>query len=335
VKTIVVGGQYGDEGKGKILSYLACKDDPDVVVRGGVGPNAGHTIYHNGKKYGLRLIPCGFPNERSRLLIGAGVLVNPAVFLKEVEEVGAQKRAGIDFRATAITQEHLERDKDANSKKIGTTGTGCGPAMMDRVARVAKLVSEVPELKPYLCDVEQEVNSAKDVLVEGTQGSMLSNFFGTYPFVTSKDINASSIAADVGLGPKSIDEVIMVIKAYTTRVGNGPFPGEITTEEAVSLGYQEYGTVTGRPRRTSKELHFEDLRKAARINSATQIAITKIDVVFPSAAGATKFDSLPQEAQKFVLNVEKELGVPVTLIGTGSGTNDIIDRRKNGKSAAR
>jgi adenylosuccinate synthase len=328
VKTIVVGGQYGDEGKGKILSYLACKDDPDVIVRGGVGPNAGHTIYYKGKKYGLRLVPCGFPNQRSRLLIGAGVLVNPTVFLKEVEEIGAQKRAGIDFRATVIMPEHLERDKSENSKRIGTTGTGCGPAMMDRVARVAKLVSEVPELKPYLCDVEQEVNAAKSVIVEGSQGSMLSNFFGTYPFVTSKDVNASSVAADVGLGPKSIDEVVMVIKAYTTRVGNGPFPGEITTEEAQKLGYQEYGTVTGRPRRTSKELHFEDLRKAARINSATQIALTKIDIVFPEAKGATEFAALPQEAKDFVLNVEKNIGVRVTLIGTGGESNEIIDRRK-------
>ena len=166
MKTIVVGGQYGDEGKGKILSYLALADNPEIIVRGGVGPNAGHQVHYKGKKYGLRLIPCGFVNEKARLLIGAGVLVNPEVFLKEVAEVGAQNRAGIDSRAIVITAEHRQRDTSENSKKIGTTGTGCGPAMVDRVSRIAKMVSEVPELKPYICDVEKEVNSAKNVLVE-------------------------------------------------------------------------------------------------------------------------------------------------------------------------
>ena len=146
--------------------------------------------------------------------------------------------------------------------------------------------------------------------------------------MTSKDTSASTVAADVGLGPKSIDEVVMVIKAYTTRVGNGPFPGELSVDEAVKLGFQEYGTVTGRPRRTSKELHFDNLRLAANINSATQIAITKIDVRFAGNEHVREFAKLTKEAQAFVKNVEKELGVPVTLIGTGPDTEDIIDRRK-------
>ncbi len=328
MKTIVVGGQYGDEGKGKILSHLALADNPSVIARGGVGPNAGHKIQWKGITYGLRLVPCGFVNEKARLLIGAGVLVNPEVFLKEIELTKSAKRAGIDFRETAILPKHLELDKSENSKKIGTTGTGCGPAMTDRVTRTAALVSEVPELKPYLTDVVKEVNEAKNVLVEGTQGFMLSLLYGTYPFVTSKDTSASTMAADVGLGPKSIDEVVMVIKSYTTRVGNGPFHNEISVDEAVKLGYQEYGTVTGRPRRTSKDLHFEDLRLAARINGATQIAITKIDVRFPGNNGVRKFENLTQAAKDFVKNAEKELKVPVTLIGTGPDAEDIIDLRE-------
>lgn len=327
MKTIVVGGQYGDEGKGKILSHLALEDDPQVIARGGVGPNAGHKILWKGVTYGLRLVPCGFVNEKARLLIGAGVLVNPDVFLKEVELTKSKGRAGIDRRATAILPKHLELDQSANSKKIGTTGTGCGPAMTDRVTRTAVLVSEVPELKPYLTDVVKEVNEAKNVLVEGTQGFMLSLLYGTYPFVTSKDTSASTMAADVGLGPTSIDEVVMVIKAYTTRVGNGPFPDEIPVDEAVKLGYQEYGTVTGRPRRTSKELHYDDLRLAATINGATQIAITKIDVRFPGNAGVKTFEKLTQPAKDFIKKVEQELKVPVTLIGTGPDAMDIIDLR--------
>lgn len=328
MKTIVVGGQYGDEGKGKILSYIALKDNPRIIVRGGVGPNAGHKIQWKGVTYGLRLVPCGFVNENARLLIGAGVLINPDVFLKEIELTKSAKRAGIDFRATVILPKHIEADKSENSRKIGTTGTGCGPAVTDRVMRTAALVSEIPELKPYLTDVEKEVNEAKDVLVEGTQGFMLSLLYGTYPFVTSKDTSASTIAADVGLGPTQIDEVVMVIKSYTTRVGNGPFPGEIQVEEAQKLGFQEYGTVTGRPRRTSRDLHYEDLRLAARVNGATQIAITKIDVRFPGNAGVRKFESLSQEAKDFVKKVEKELKVPVTLVGTGPDVEDIIDLRK-------
>jgi adenylosuccinate synthase len=297
-------------------------------VRGGVGPNAGHTIEYEGKKYGLRLLPCGFPNKRSRLLIGAGVLVNPEVFLKEVKETGTEGRAGIDFRAIAIEPQHIARDKDANAKKIGTTGTGCGPAMVDRVSRIAKRVSEISELKQYVCDVEKEVNGTKDVIIEGSQGFMLSNLYGTYPFVTSKDTSASSAAADVGLGPKSIDEVVMVIKAYTTRVGNGPFPDEIDVAEAERSGYQEYGTVTGRPRRTSPSLHFDDLRTAVRINGATQIAITKMDVRFPGNLGVRRPDSLTKEAHSFIAKVERELGVKVTLIGTGPSIDDIVDLRE-------
>lgn len=328
MKTIVVGGQYGDEGKGKILSHLALKDNPTVIARGGVGPNAGHKILWKGVTYGLRLVPCGFVNEKARLLIGAGVLVNPEVFLKEIELTKSAKRAGIDFRATAILPKHIEADKSDNSKKIGTTGTGCGPAIADKVTRTAKSVSEIPELKPYLTDVAKEVNEAKDVLVEGTQGFMLSLLYGTYPFVTSKDTSASTIAADVGLGPTQIDDVVMVMKSYTTRVGNGPFPSEIPVEEAEKLGFQEYGTVTGRPRRTSRDLHFDDLRLAARINGATQVAVTKMDVRFPGNQGVKKFESLTQEAKDFVKMVEKELKVPVTLVGTGPGAEDIIDLRQ-------
>lgn len=329
VKSIIVGAQFGDEGKGKIISYLALHDDPEVIARGGVGPNAGHEVWYKGKRYPMRQLGCGFVNEKARLLIGAGVLVNPEVFLKEVESINAHNRSGIDFRATWLTKEHIERDtKSETSAKIGSTKTGCGPALVDRAARVGKLVSECPELKPYLTDVVKEVNKAKNVLIEGSQGFMLSVLYGTYPYVTSKDTSASTIAADVGLGPKSIDEVIIVMKSYTTRVGNGPFNNEISREEATKLGFQEFGTVTGRARRTSKELHFDELKLAAQINSATQIAVTKLDVKFPSCAGKRNYTDLPKEAQKFVEEIEKKLDVPVTLLGTGKDAEDIIDRRK-------
>jgi adenylosuccinate synthase len=326
--TIVVGGQYGDEGKGKIISHLALNDKPEIIARGGVGPNAGHQVKHNGTVYSLRMVPSGFIYDKARLLIGAGVLVSPTVFLNEVQNFGLDGRIGIDKRCTAILQKHIDADKGDNSKKIGTTGTGCGPAQMDRVTRTAVLCSEVPELAKYITDVPREVNACDNVLIEGTQGFMLSVLYGTYPFVTSKDTSASTMAADVGIGPRKVTDVVLVAKAYTTRVGNGPFPGEISIDDAVKLGYQEYGTVTRRPRRTSKELHFDDLRLAVTINSANHIAITKLDVRFPAAAGINDYDKLPKEAKAFIENIESKLEVPVTLIGTGADSTAIIDRRK-------
>lgn len=328
MKTIIVGGQYGDEGKGKIISHLALTDNPEVIARGGVGPNAGHEVNYQGRRYPLRLVPCGFVNEKARLLIGAGVFVNPEVLMKELDLINAHKRLGVDFRAGVITKEHIERDgASANSQKIGTTKTGCGPAVADRVNRVARTAADFPELKPYLTDVVKEVNAAKEVMVEGTQGFMLSVLYGTYPFVTSKDTSASTIAADVGLGPTRIDEVIMVIKSYTTRVGSGPLKDELSVDAAKARNMQEYGTVTGRPRRTSPDLHFEDLKLAATINGATQVAMTKIDIRFPGNQGVKKYADLTHEAKKFIEDAERRIGVPITLIGTGPDALDIIDRR--------
>ncbi|MFH0818168.1 MAG: adenylosuccinate synthetase, partial [Candidatus Micrarchaeota archaeon] len=268
----------------------------------------------------------GIIYEKSRILIGAGVLVNPDVFLKEIEDCQVKNRAGIDFRCTAITKAHIDEDA-ATGAKIGTTKTGCGPANIDRVRRTAKLVSEVPELKPYLTDVPKEVNKSKNVLVEGSQGFMLSLLYGTYPFVTSKDTSASTIAADVGLGPTKIDDVILVLKAYTTRVGNGPFVDEVPHERAVELGYAEYGTVTGRPRRVSEKLHWDELRFACEINSATMLAVTKLDVKFPSCKGVKEYSKLSKEPKKFIEEIEKKIGVPVKFIGTGADAEEIIDRR--------
>lgn len=325
---IVVGAQFGDEGKGKIVSYLALNDKPQIVARGGVGPNAGHQVFYKGKKYGLRMVPSGFVYERARLLIGAGVLVNPEVFLKEVNELNIGNRIGVDVRCTVILQKHRDADIGEGAKKIGTTGTGCGPANEERVARTALLARDIPELEPFLCDVPTEVNKAKKVLIEGTQGFNLSLLYGTYPYVTSKDTSASTIAADVGVGPKKIRDVFAVIKAYTTRVGNGPLKDELTPEQAQKLGYTEYGTVTGRLRRVSDKLHWDDLKYACIVNGASGIALTKLDVRFPAVARVSEFSKLTKEAKKFVEEFERRLDAPVSLIGTGPEVFDIIDRRK-------
>jgi len=333
---VVVGGFWGDEGKGKIISYLALRDKIDIGVRGGVGPNAGHTVEFEGHTYKLRMLPSTFINEKSKALIGAGVLVNPKIFLEEVETTGCGKRAGLDPNCAIIEDKHIEKDKKSSylSKKIGTTGSGTGPCNVDRVRRRVKTAKDVPELKEFLVDVAFEVNKAldedKNVLIEGTQGTFLSLYHGTYPYCTSKDVTASSICADVGVGPTRVDEVLVVFKAYVTRVGEGPLPGELPKEEAEKRGWLEVATVTGRVRRAAS-FNIDLARRAVMLNSATQIAITKLDVLYPECRGVRRFADLPDEAKNFLRNIENSVGVPITLIGTGPEIYDIIDLEATGR----
>ena len=331
--TIVVGGQWGDEGKGKIVSYLALKDKYDIVARAGVGPNAGHTVVFNGKRYGLRHIPSGFVYEKATLYIGAGVLINPEIFLKEVEETNTKGRIKVDYRCGVIEKYHIDEDRtDSHLKStIGSTGTGCGPANVDRVRRKLKLAKDVEILKDFITDVALEINKAiknnKKVLIEGTQGFGLSLYYGTYPYVTSKDTTASTFCADVGIGPRHVKDVIIVFKSFPTRVGHGPFPTEISQEEAERLGIVEYGTVTGRRRRVGL-FDFEMAKYACMINSATQIAITCVDYINKEAYGVKEYERLPKDVKEFIEKVEKELELPVTLISTGPEISDTIDLRE-------
>jgi adenylosuccinate synthase len=330
--TIVVGGFFGDEGKGKIISYLAMKDNPKIIVRGGAGPNAGHTIRDGDKIYKVRMLPSGFLNKNAKVMIGPGVVINPDVLLKEITDFDASGRSFIDKHCGIIEESHLIRDSKGELKeKIGSTGSGTGPANADRAMRVLKLAKDIESLSSLITDVPAEINSAlslnQNVLVEGTQGTFLSLWHGTYPFVTSKDVTASGICADVGLGPKNVDEVIVVFKSYVTRVGTGPLAKELSLEEAKNKGWSEFGTVTGRQRRAA-DFDFDLAKRAIMLNSATQISITKLDVIFPDCAGKTSFEELSNDAQSFIINIENKLNTPVTIIGTGPNVNEIIDRRK-------
>ena len=329
--TVVVGGFFGDEGKGKIISYLAKKDNPTIVVRGGAGPNAGHTIKDGNTTYKVRMLPSGFLNKNARVMIGPGVVVDPQVFLKEIQEFGVSGRAFMDNHCGIIEQTHIDQDSKGRLKdKIGSTGSGTGPANAERAMRTLKMAKDIESLSSYIKDVPDEINSAlknkEEVLVEGTQGTHLSLWHGTYPFVTSKDVTAAGICADVGLGPKSVNEVLVVFKAYLTRVGTGPMPGELGAEETEKKGWAEFGTVTGRPRRAA-EFDFNLARRAVMLNSATQIAITKLDVRFPECSGVKSMDELSSDAKSFIKNIEEKLEVPVTLIGTGPLVDDVVDLR--------
>ena len=329
--TVVVGGFFGDEGKGKIISYLSIKDNPKIIVRGGAGPNAGHTIRDGNKVYKVRMLPSGFLNKNAKVMIGPGVVINPDILKKEINDFGVSGRSFIDKHCGIIEETHLNRDSKGELKeKIGSTGSGTGPANADRAMRVLKLAKEIDSLSSFVVDVPEEINSVisanENLLVEGTQGTFLSLWHGTYPFVTSKDVTASGICADVGLGPTKVDEVIVVFKSYVTRVGTGPLDKELSVEEAEKKGWSEFGTVTGRQRRAA-DFDFDLARRAILLNGATQICITKLDVLFPTCAGKNSFSDLSGDAKSFLENIEKKLNTPVTLIGTGPSVNDVIDRR--------
>jgi len=329
--TVIVGGFFGDEGKGKIVAYLAKKDKADVAVRGGVGPNAGHTVMFHGKEHKTRMLPSALVSNQTRLMIGPGVLINVNVLLEEIKNFDTKDRTFIDPQCGIIDSTHIERDtSDPNLNRIGTTGTGTGPANADRALRKAFLAKDSFELSEYLQDIPSIVNSSidsdKTVLIEGTQGTFLSLYHGTYPFVTSKDVSASAICSDVGIGPKKVSEVMVVFKAYVTRVGSGPLEGELEQEETTAKGWTEFGSVTGRLRRASP-FNSELARRSIMLNSATQVALTKLDIVFPSDAGKREFNNLSNEAQLFVTKMEKEIGLKVAVIGTGQEVDDIIDRR--------
>jgi adenylosuccinate synthase len=278
------------------------------------------------------MVPAAFVYEKCRLLIGAGSNVHVAKFLEEVEATNVKNRIGIDYQASIIEEKHSIQDKtSAHLKGLGTTGWGIGPAIEERVRRTAKLAKDIPELQPYLTDVATEVNKAidagKKVLLEGTQGLMLSLFHGTYPYVTGRDTSASAICSEAGVGPTKIDNVLVVFKAFVTRVGTGPLPGELTKEEALKRGWFETAAGTGRDRR-SAPFNFELARKAVMVNGATQAALTKLDVLFPECKGVRTYDKLSTEAKQFINEIEKQTGIPVELIGTGPDALDIIDRRK-------
>ena len=277
------------------------------------------------------MLPSGFLNKNAKVMIGPGVVVNPDVFFKEIQEYGVSGRAFLDKHCGIIEQNHLEQDSKGRLKeKIGSTGSGTGPANAERAMRTLKMANEIESLSSYVVDVPAEINAAlknkKNVLVEGTQGTHLSLWHGTYPFVTSKDVTASGICADVGLGPKNVDEVMVVFKAYLTRVGTGPMDNELSAEETEQKGWAEFGTVTGRPRRAA-EFDFELAQRAIMLSSATQLAITKLDVRFPECAGVKSFSDLSDEAKSFIKNIEDKLQVRVMLIGTGPLVDDIIDIR--------
>lgn len=331
---VIIGAQWGDEGKGKIVDLLS--RELDVIVRFQGGNNAGHTIKVAGEQTILHLIPAGILHPGKICLIGNGVVCDPSVFLTEVDELAekgvdvAPERLKISKRAHLILPYHkaldVARETYKAGKKIGTTGRGIGPCYEDKAARVGvragdltnpvlvrekieaalveknalfslygapalspdgvydELMDMAPRLLPYLADVPGEIAEAWDkgrsVLFEGAQGTHLDIDHGTYPFVTSSNTVSGNAAAGSGISPRVLHRIIGIVKAYTTRVGSGPFPSELNdpTGEFLRDKGCEFGATTGRPRRCGW-LDTVVLRESVRLNGLTDIALTKLDVL--------------------------------------------------------
>ena len=272
-------------------------------------------------------------NKSTRLLIGPGVPVDPDVLLDEIREMGVDDRIGVDNQCPIVEKRHKEEESRSEhlSKKVGSTKSGVGACNAERALRMVKLARQLPALQPYTTDTVSEIQKAlevgKNVTVEGTQGTFLSLYHGTYPYVTSKDVTASAACADVGVGPTQVDEVVAIFKAYVTRVGEGPLEGQLDRVDVAKRGWMEYGTVTGRERRAAP-FDFKLAKRPVQLNGATQIALTKLDVLYSDCKGAKDIDELPVEARNFIDRIRSETSVPVTLIGTGPGDADIIDTRR-------
>jgi adenylosuccinate synthase len=417
--TVVVGAQWGDEGKAKIIDLLS--KEHTYVVRYQGGHNAGHTVVVDGEKYALQLTPSGVLYDHVIPVIGNGVVVDLPTLFREIDALESRgiSCAGltVSSRAHLIFPWHQAHDAIAEAMrgddKIGTTLKGIGPAYADKARRVGVRVGEVVDLdsfattvrtraiaenlvieqaggdpldvddivarfteygerlQPYVADtvtmLHEAVAQGAHVLLEGAQATFLDLDHGTYPYVTSSNPTAGGACAGSGLGPRDIDRIVGITKAYTTRVGAGPFPTELLDADGdtlIDIG-REYGTVTGRRRRAGW-LDCVMLRHAVRLNSLTEIALTKLDVldafesvkvctgylldgqpvahypdrsevlarvepVYETLPGwradlsaAREAGSLPAEARAFLALVEREVGVPVKVVGVGAERDDYL-----------
>ena len=401
--TLILGLQWGDEGKGKIVDNLS--ESTDAVCRFQGGHNAGHTIKVNGEKTVLHLIPSGILHKNAKCLIGNGVVLALDALDKEINEL---KEKNVDFgdrffvssACSLILPSHISIDKVRDKKEsIGTTGRGIGPAYEDKVGRravrfgdlgnetllknkiellvsyhnrilvgihghephnIEEIFNEVIKYKhlydSYCADSQdlmyEWIKANKSILFEGAQGTLLDIDHGTYPYVTSSSTTAGGVSTGLGVGPKFIDKIIGISKAYTTRVGEGPFITELFDENGDHLAKKgnEFGATTGRARRCGW-LDLVALKKAIFTNSVTDLCITKLDVMdelkeihvcnaykddepvykvfegwLTSTEGITKYSDLPDNAKKYIEYIENFTECNASIISTGPSRNQTINR---------
>lgn len=333
----VVGTQWGDEGKGKIVEFLSEKSGS--VVRYNGGNNAGHTVVLDGKEYDFHIIPSGAVSGK-KSIIGNGTVIDPEVLIDELEGLDEDDlNLLISNRAHVVMPYHKILDSKESEDELGTTGRGIGPCYEDKASRtrairmgdlgnpeileeklkkrkdifeddiekiIEEYVSYYKKLKPFIGDTVSEINemmeSNQNVLFEGAQGTLLDIDYGSYPYVTSSNPTSGGVCTGAGVGPRNLDEIIGVAKAYTTRVGKGPFPAELTGETGEKLREkgQEFGVTTGRPRRCGW-LDLVILKYAVRVNSLSGLAVSKIDTLggFENLKIATSYKINEKKTKNF------------------------------------
>jgi adenylosuccinate synthase len=390
---VVLGAQWGDEGKGKIVDVLS--ERFSAVARYAGGHNAGHTVIHGGQKFVLQLIPCGVLRPGCKGVIGNGVVLDPIAFLKEVAKlrglgVEVDGRLFVSNRAQVILPYHrmieLAAESAPGRKRIGTTSRGIGPAYEDKMARSGLRIVDLlntsllkthieaacaeknaiahalfgtdpldpekmyeeyaaaaEEVRPFVTDtgrlLHQTIASGGSVMFEGAQGTMLDIDHGTYPFVTSSSATAGGAATGTGVGPTAIGTVISVTKAYVTRVGEGPFPTEIhdAIGDQLRARGNEYGAVTGRPRRCGW-LDIPLLRYSNLVNGAEWLVVTKMDVLveleeIPICVGYQVDGKVSDEIPADVQGLERIKPVYTTLKGWRASTEGVTEFDKLPKAA--
>jgi adenylosuccinate synthase len=336
--TIVVGGQYGSEGKGKVVALLAARSNSPWLVRCG-GPNSGHTVTIDTKDVILRQVPSCSEPHKATFCIAAGCAIDEEVLLRELDILNIDRqRIIVDPRAVIVAEEDREAER-RELKSIASTCSGTGAASVRRMSRRADvLLARHSDALSSRCRIEtvapllhRALDRGGEVIVEGTQGFALSLLHGPdYPFVTSRDTTAAGFAMEVGLSPRLISGIVMVIRTFPIRVGgsSGPFAEEISWDEIARVSgapeaFPEYTSVTKRLRRVAR-FNVEAVKLACSYNRPTSLAVMGLDRIHYANTGVTEVERLTPDARAFLDELELATGIPIEFAGTGFGTFDTI-----------
>jgi adenylosuccinate synthase len=331
---VVVGAQYGGEGKGKVSAYLAATTAPKALLRCG-GPNSGHQVVDDGIDIRLRMVPTGAYYTDVPIVFPPGALIHVGTLLREAELIGCTDRLVIDPKAGIIPDEVIEeQERDPLYRSIGSTLSGTGYAFARRSLRRLPLAKDEPALAGKLEDtlallMNDYLLRGERVLAEGHQAYGLSNYHGDYPYSTSRDTTAAAMLSELGIGPGYLGRIVLVARFFPTRNHQGHLPNELSTAEMDALGIEEYGGANhegkGVSRRRVGRIDLAELQRAVWANTPTCIALTAVDYLDQSCRGETDRDRLPSAVVDKAERISSTVGVPVCLISTGPRTFDTVD----------
>ncbi|HOJ00945.1 MAG TPA: adenylosuccinate synthetase [Anaerolineaceae bacterium] len=337
---VVIGGFWGDEGKGVISAWEAFRTGSLGVFRGCGGANPEHGMFIDDHYIKVNQLPLGFILQECMIGIGPGTAVDPAKLLHEVKRFHlTPEKVRVDRRCPIITVENIASEKaNANMQAIGSTFSGTGIAMAHAALRIASIAEDVKELRPYLDDVPALVNDLAKrgkVNLEGTQGTFLSRYHGEYPNVTSVDVTTSSVVAGTGLNFRDVEDVIVAVKSLPTREGSGAMGDveEFTSEEMEELGIVEYSSIVDlksgehQIRRKAKGIDYTFLNRVIMLNGANKLALTFAEQYDPQVRGVTRWSELTRKVRELIDKIESMTNVEVTLVNTGKEFDCLASKR--------